>query len=221
MPPTSAGQRRRAGILDAALRCFTEHGYAATTIEQIRRRSGASTGSIYHFFPGQEQLAAALYVDGLRSYQESVLATLEAADGPEAAVRAVVHHHLDWVAAHPALARFLLDLRQAEAVAGTAAEVRAMRRDFFRRALAALQPHVDAGAIRPLPGPLLVALIIGPVQEAARWWLHHRGQPAAEAALARTVLADAAWLAVRVPPDAAPQPPRHRATAKRPRRPAR
>ncbi|HTO27428.1 MAG TPA: TetR family transcriptional regulator, partial [Devosia sp.] len=43
---------RRRQILDAALSAFLERGYAATSIADIRARSGASTGSIYHFFAG-------------------------------------------------------------------------------------------------------------------------------------------------------------------------
>jgi len=36
----------------------------------IRVRARASIGSIYHHFRSKEQLAAALYVEGLRDYQE-------------------------------------------------------------------------------------------------------------------------------------------------------
>ena len=51
---------RRRQILDAALASFLEKGYAATSIADIRARSGASTGSIYHFFSGKGALAEAL-----------------------------------------------------------------------------------------------------------------------------------------------------------------
>jgi AcrR family transcriptional regulator len=60
------GERQEA-ILSAALECFTSRGFAATTVEEIRRRSGASIGSIYHHFGGKEGLAAELCVEGLRS----------------------------------------------------------------------------------------------------------------------------------------------------------
>jgi AcrR family transcriptional regulator len=41
---------RKQEILDAALRGFAEKGLAGTTVEEVRRRSGASVGSIYHHF---------------------------------------------------------------------------------------------------------------------------------------------------------------------------
>src|SRR5919199_2136738 len=89
---------RRADILDAALLVFTRRGYHRATIEEIRAVSGASTGSIYHHFGGKEQLAAALYVEGLRDYQERFLAVLRAGAGAEATVRGIVTGHLRWVA---------------------------------------------------------------------------------------------------------------------------
>ena len=55
---------RRKEILQAALSCFSEQGFDATTVEQIRHRSGASTGSIYHHFKNKAHIAAALYLEG-------------------------------------------------------------------------------------------------------------------------------------------------------------
>jgi AcrR family transcriptional regulator len=190
---------RRREILDAALACFSELGYQQTTIEHIRARSGASTGSIYHHFGGKEQLAAALYLDGLASYQDGLVAELERRKSAERGVRAIVAYHLDWIAEHQALARFLLSMRHTEGVAATEAEIRRRRTDFFRRALAWLEPHIAAGAIRPLPAPLLVALIIGPAQELGRHWLGRPDDPEQGRALrdARRILADAAWNAIR------------------------
>src|SRR5215203_1122980 len=103
---------RREEILSAALSAFTEKGFAAATIEDVRRLSGASTGSIYHHFGGKEGLAAALYVDGLAGYQDGFLAQLRRARDAEAAIKALVRHHLRWVEANPDLARFILGRRE-------------------------------------------------------------------------------------------------------------
>src|SRR5207244_57647 len=80
----------------------------------VRRRSGASIGSIYHHFGSKEELAAALYVEGLRDYQNGYLRELEQHSGAEAAVKAVVRYHLNWIAAHQDLARFLFQHRDPE-----------------------------------------------------------------------------------------------------------
>jgi AcrR family transcriptional regulator len=90
---------RKQEILDAALRGFADKGLAGTTVEEVRRRSGASVGSIYHHFGDKEGIAAALYVAALGDYQEGLLAVLAAADDdPQRTVEALVRHHLRWVA---------------------------------------------------------------------------------------------------------------------------
>ena len=53
---------RREEILTAALSCFLDKGFERTTLGDIRARSGASTGSIYHFFAGKRDLFGQLVV---------------------------------------------------------------------------------------------------------------------------------------------------------------
>jgi AcrR family transcriptional regulator len=48
-------------ILDAALTLFTKQGYFNTSVPDIVRESGVSTGSIYHHFKGKEGVARAIY----------------------------------------------------------------------------------------------------------------------------------------------------------------
>ena len=65
---------RRRDILQAALELFVRSGVGATTVDDIRERSGASVGSLYHHFPGgKEAIAAALYLDTLADYQDGFL----------------------------------------------------------------------------------------------------------------------------------------------------
>ena len=52
-------ETRRKAILEAALKSFSTKGFTETTMEDIKRLSGASTGSIYHHFENKEMLAQA------------------------------------------------------------------------------------------------------------------------------------------------------------------
>ena len=79
------GDERRESILEAALGCFLEKGYIATTINDIREASGATTGSIYHFFDGKGALAMALLEDAIAGWSGESASTSEA---PEAVVKA-------------------------------------------------------------------------------------------------------------------------------------
>jgi AcrR family transcriptional regulator len=49
-------EERRAALLDSALHCFAEKGYAATTIDDIVRSAGVSKGAIYNYFKSKEEI---------------------------------------------------------------------------------------------------------------------------------------------------------------------
>lgn len=53
------GLATRAALLDAALECLVEQGYAATTTTEVARRAGVSRGAQLHHFPTRAQLLAA------------------------------------------------------------------------------------------------------------------------------------------------------------------
>jgi AcrR family transcriptional regulator len=190
---TRAPDRRRA-ILDAALHCFVRQGYAATTIEDVLRGSGASVGSVYHHFGSKERIAAALYLEALRDYQAGFLAVLDAAADAERGIRAIPVYHLDWVGEHPDLARFLFAERPPEVEQASEIELREMNRATFGRVRAWLELEA-AGVLRPLPLPLVYVILLGPCQELSRHWLARR--PGVDLKLARRELGEAAWAALR------------------------
>lgn len=175
---------RRQAILDAALECFVERGVGATTIEDVRVRSGASVGSIYHHFDSKEGIAAALYVEALRDYQAGALAALRSGVG------GLVRHHVRWITAHPDRARFLLTRREPEVAEASREQLAALNRSFF----AEIRAWIERSDLRPLPLDLFHAVVLGPAQEWARHWLAGHGETSPRTA--ERVLADAARAAV-------------------------
>jgi AcrR family transcriptional regulator len=161
---------RRQEILDAALRGFAEKGLAGTTVEEVRERSGASVGSIYHHFGDKEGIAAALYVDVLAGYQRGVLAVFGKGGEPRDTVEALVRHHLRWVARNRDGARFLLSGRPRRA----ATEIAELNQTVFQAMSEWLDEQVRAGRVREMPFELFFSLLIGPAQEYCRHWLEGR-----------------------------------------------
>ena len=51
---TNRTVRTRALLQDAALRLFSEHGYDATTVEQIAREAGVSHMTFFRYFPTKD-----------------------------------------------------------------------------------------------------------------------------------------------------------------------
>ena len=191
--PVSAAalSERQQAILDAALTCFLDQGVDATTIEDIRQRSGASIGSIYHHFGSKDSIAARLYVSALEGHKQLLRNRLARAKSAEQAVKAVVRAYVDWVAGNPALARFVLYNRHAVIAGSAAAELHEHNRGELANLIAQLMQYVSAGEVRRLPKECYVAMLTGAAQDYARQWLAGRvRKPLAEL---RDEFADAAW----------------------------
>lgn len=190
-----ATEARKSAIRRAALECFVELGYDQTTIEDIRRRAGASTGSIYHHFGSKERLAADVYLEGVRDTQRVVLAALESPGSVERAIHALVDAYLGWYAEHPDYARYLLTMRHGELLPDVADELGRLNAEFLERLQAWFATHEERGELPRLDLDLYMALLTGPCDSFARRWL--RGRTRTDFARAAKVLGDAAWYAVR------------------------
>jgi AcrR family transcriptional regulator len=191
----SATDRTCEKVLDAALACFAELGYGATRIADIHQRSGVSVGSIYHHFGNKEGIAAALHRTCLAEYRDGLLRAMEAAEGAQALVRAGVVWHLDWAAARPQRARFVLNMGREVPLAAAAGDDRMAHAAFVRALFSLLAPYVERGAVVSMPPDLYAAQILGPCLELLRLWLADNSP--IDPATARDPLAAAVWRALR------------------------
>jgi AcrR family transcriptional regulator len=57
-------EARREQVLEAARACLEEHGLEAVSMEMIIARSGLSTGAVYGYFKGKEQIINAAVIEG-------------------------------------------------------------------------------------------------------------------------------------------------------------
>lgn len=73
---------RRAQIIEAAVSCFLEKGYTNTSMSDIIKASGLSSGSIYSHFTGKEDILISAINERLDSLKELYAALPEGA-GPQ------------------------------------------------------------------------------------------------------------------------------------------
>lgn len=73
---------RRAQIIEAAIDCFLEHGYTNTSMSDIIKASGLSSGSIYSHFSGKEDILIGAVNERLNNVKE-LYATLPEGAGPQ------------------------------------------------------------------------------------------------------------------------------------------
>ncbi|MDZ4288219.1 MAG: TetR/AcrR family transcriptional regulator [Prosthecobacter sp.] len=187
-------EQRKRQVLDAALECFLENGYAAATLQQIRLASGASHGSIYHHFGSKQAIALELYEEGRRNYAEHIRVALRRQETAEGAVRMLVAEHLHWTRTHRNWALFLTRIATAEVddtmrerLIETDAEFAAEVHQWFA-------PFMQKGMIVRLPPELLVLQLFGPCRAYARLWLAGRASQDIKSAV--RLLAEGAWRAL-------------------------
>lgn len=154
-------EARRQKILEAALGVFLEEGFDGTTLAAIRRKSGASTGSIYHFFSGKHDIAAVLLHDAISGWS-AASKFVGARDDAEGAIKASVSGLLLWGLRSQRQFRFMDDLvsRKSDspefmAIGKTLAAGRAAAAERYRE-------WQEAGWVRPLPWRVAYALMTGP-----------------------------------------------------------
>jgi AcrR family transcriptional regulator len=187
-----ASRVRRQAILDAALLLLVERGFGATTLDQILDRSEASVGSFYHHFQSKTEVAAALYLETLESYQAAFLSALRRHRRPQAGIEGAVRHHLGWTGRNILLATYLTHCREPEVSAVSEARARELNRAFFDQTGAWLAPHVENGRVRRLSPQLYYALWMGPADEFTRLWLAGP-HDVKQLTSAGQILASAAW----------------------------
>ena len=188
----SGGRRRE--IVEAALACFGQNGLEATTIEDVRSRSAASTGSIYHHFGGKEGLAAEVYRPVLGEYHRSLLALLPELHDGRALVEGVVRHFAGWVSANRDAARFLIEMRFADGVRDFDEGIRQDTAGMLAAVAEELGRRVRNGEIRELPRHLYAPVLIGPVMAAAARWVRDGSE--IDLTADAGALAGAAWRAL-------------------------
>jgi len=187
--------RRRQAILDAALECFSTLGYEETTVLDIRQRAGASTGSIYHHFGSKQQIAADLYLEGVRQTQTAGLEALLRTRSARTGITAQVAAYIDWVVEHPDFARFLFAMRHASFVETEDATITALNADVHERAAKWITDHVESGELPDIDPSLRSALLFGPCRHWAGSWL--RGTTTTSPQQAKRAIATGVYAALQ------------------------
>jgi AcrR family transcriptional regulator len=84
MPRISEEYReaRREQVLEAARACLQEQGLEAVSMETIIARSGLSTGAVYGYFKGKDEIISAAVTEGTRELARELIPILENPEPP-------------------------------------------------------------------------------------------------------------------------------------------
>ena len=192
-------ENRRRDIIRAALACFSEIGFAETSMADIRQRSKASTGSIYHHFKSKEQLASQVYLEGISDYQSGLIEELEKHNEAEKAIYSIVSYHLNWIRNNPQWSSYLFQKRHSEFMPTVENDLLRLNREFIQRTNNWISLWIKAGAVKDLPPDIILSIILGPCMEYTRQFLSGQANSEIDSAIAQ--LSEAVWRAIASPWD--------------------
>ena len=105
---TLRGEALREKVLETALQLFSERGYFNTSIHDIRKAAGVSTGAIYHHFQNKEALAKSLYESILQQMDDAIRAACAGKNGCLAQASAIIEKMFAMTEQYPQQMQFVL-----------------------------------------------------------------------------------------------------------------
>ena len=189
-----ARQASRRSVLRHALGLFNAGGVEATTIDDLKRASGQSVGTIYHHFKNKEGVVGALFFVAFDDQSRAIAGRIEGLADGRAVVDALIQAYAEWITAQPECARFVFLARESVAQGPFAEDLHQRLLDRYRAIDEVLALEADAGRILPLAADLIPSLVLGALEFYARGWLAGRRQAAPASHAPR--FATAAWRAL-------------------------
>jgi AcrR family transcriptional regulator len=163
---------RRAKLLDAAARLFSERGFHATSMRDIAKAVGMLSGSIYYHFESKDEMLLAVCEEGISRVEAAVQHAVATETEPWARLEAACAGHLRGLLTYRDYTRVTIQATPDEAN-GAGDRIRDLRRGYearFRELIdnLPLPPETDRHYLRLL---LFGALNWSPV------WYHPGGDP--------------------------------------------
>jgi len=165
----------RGAIIAAASDLFGRQGFAATSMDQIARKSGLAKGAIYHHFATKEAVFEAVFRLASERLAERILR--EAADANDV-LTAIAGGVLSYFAACAVGPTGQIILKDGPAVLGWKRWREIDSEHFGSGIPLALEAAIASGVIAPQPIEPLAGLLLGAINEAAAA-CHASADPAA------------------------------------------
>ena len=167
----------RERILAAALKWFIGQGYFNTNIPDLSRESKCSVGSIYHNFKSKEEVAVALYNEGLHSFRSALYNSIYDKEDVEDIIKTIVKSFLTYSEINHHLSKYMWLCRHNEFMGGSIKLPTSIGYDPLGRKLTkAIKDGIRNGVIRDLRANVIWSVLFGIPLSFVRDWLDSRSK---------------------------------------------
>ncbi len=176
MPRPAAGTKgkirrlrrdKKQAILDAMLDLVVERGFHNAPMSLLARRSGASPGVIYHYFPSKDDLIRAVYQRVASIKHDAILSGFNETMPAREGMLLVWLNMYRFYRTHLKETRFL-DQYLNSPYCGGCGTVPGEDDPALARLARLLQPHKHGGMLKDLPPEAIESLTLGLVRDLAR-----------------------------------------------------
>jgi AcrR family transcriptional regulator len=165
--PDSPFDRRLAKVLQHAAHIFCEKGYEGASMRDLSRAAGMSLAGLYHYFESKEELLYLIQKHTFRTIIERAQQRLAGARDPEERVRIFIENHLEYFLANKEAMKVLTH-EDDTLKNGRGAEIRAIKREYYRICLDLLEDLRRAKGLQ-FSGRLAVLGLFGMINWIYTW----------------------------------------------------
>lgn len=135
-------EKRVEDIFEAALQCFNEAGYTATTMKRIAVKAHLSKGGMYHYFGSKRELFLDLFRYRVNKYFNEMKSYMKKEDTPEQRIRTLVRQAGQILKQNEDFYKFCLEFLSM----GTRdAEIRKIMTTFYKDCIGTFKDLVEEG----------------------------------------------------------------------------
>jgi TetR/AcrR family transcriptional regulator, cholesterol catabolism regulator len=154
-------------LLEHAARIFCEKGYEGASMRGLSRACGMSLAGLYHYFSSKEELLYLIQKHAFNTIIDQARQRLEASSDPEERVRIFIENHLEYFLANKEAMKVLT--HEDETLKnGRGAEIRAIKREYYRICLDLLEDLRRAQGLE-FSGRLAVLSLFGMINWIYTW----------------------------------------------------
>lgn len=159
--------RKREAVLRAAVRMFNEHGFHATSLDDVAARLGISKPTIYHYLGNKEQVLIECVTRGL---EQLSAAAEESRRAPGTGLDRLVHFLRSYAEVNmDDFGRCVIRTGDEFLSPGGAAQFRAKKREIDTALRSLISDGIADGSIAPLDVRLAAFTLAGALNWPARW----------------------------------------------------